>query len=68
MGGAASNLWNVWSALSQFYPPKPQFTVDKIPDLSGRIIVVTGEHLYSVSKLLSLMFCLFRRWILGPGL
>ncbi|TFK83924.1 NAD(P)-binding protein [Polyporus arcularius HHB13444] len=44
MGGAVSNLWNVWSALSQFYPPKPQFTVDQIPDLSGRIIIVTGGY------------------------
>ncbi|RPD56672.1 NAD(P)-binding protein [Lentinus tigrinus ALCF2SS1-7] len=44
MGTVASNLWNLWQALSQFYPPKSTFTVEQIPDLSGRVVIVTGGY------------------------
>ncbi|KAI0687015.1 NAD(P)-binding protein [Earliella scabrosa] len=44
MGGAVSNLKNVWPAILQLYPPKSQFSVDQIPDLSGRVILVTGGN------------------------
>jgi hypothetical protein len=29
---------------SQSFPPKPHFTVDDIPDLSGKVIIVTGAN------------------------
>ncbi|KZV61496.1 NAD(P)-binding protein [Peniophora sp. CONT] len=32
------------SLLSQSYPPKPKWTVDDIPDLSGKVIIVTGGN------------------------
>lgn len=31
-------------ALRENYPPKPTFRSDQIPDLTGRVIIVTGEH------------------------
>lgn len=30
------------SVLSQMFPPKPVFSVEQIPDLTGQVIVVTG--------------------------
>ncbi|KAH9925604.1 NAD(P)-binding protein [Epithele typhae] len=33
-----------WSALKQFYPPKSEFSVDQIPDLTGKVVVVTGGY------------------------
>ncbi|KAJ8079116.1 short-chain alcohol dehydrogenase [Marasmius tenuissimus] len=30
--------------LSQSFPPKPTFSVDQIPDLSGRVVMVTGGN------------------------
>jgi retinol dehydrogenase-12 len=32
------------SRISQLFPPKPKFTVDDIPDLSGKVIIVTGAN------------------------
>ncbi len=29
-------------ALVQIYPPKSKFSVDQIPDLTGRVVIVTG--------------------------
>jgi hypothetical protein len=29
---------------SQSFPPKSKFTVDDIPDLSGKVIIVTGAN------------------------
>ena len=31
-------------ALGQNYPPKPKFHTDQIPDLTGRVMIVTGMH------------------------
>ena len=31
-------------ALKQCLPPKTNYTVDKIPDLSGCIVIVTGAN------------------------
>ena len=42
MGGILATLWNVWQGLSQACPPKSTFSVDQIPDLSGRVMLVTG--------------------------
>lgn len=34
----------IHSQLTQILPPKPTFTPDNIPDLSGRIMIVTGAN------------------------
>ena len=31
-----------WPVLAQLWPPAPNFNVDQIPDLAGRIAIVTG--------------------------
>lgn len=30
--------------LTQSFPPKPKFKVDHIPDLSGKVAIVTGAN------------------------
>ncbi|KAF9559167.1 NAD(P)-binding protein [Agrocybe pediades] len=32
------------STLDEAFPPKPQFSVDDIPDLSGKVVIVTGAN------------------------
>ncbi|KAN0080032.1 hypothetical protein V8E55_009598 [Tylopilus felleus] len=32
------------SFLRQFYPPAPHFTVDSVPDLTGKVALVTGAN------------------------
>ncbi len=34
----------VQSFISQTWPPKPKFSVDDIPDLSGKVVIVTGGN------------------------
>ncbi|KAF9013216.1 NAD(P)-binding protein [Cyathus striatus] len=34
----------MYSLLSQAFPPKPTFTVDSIPDLTGKVVIVTGAN------------------------
>nr|VWO99675.1 Alpha-crystallin (Acr) (14 kDa antigen) (16 kDa antigen) (HSP 16.3) (Nox16) [Ganoderma boninense] len=34
----------VWPALQQSFPPKSKFSVDDIPDLGGRVVIVTGGN------------------------
>ncbi|RDX48783.1 NAD(P)-binding protein [Lentinus brumalis] len=31
-------------ALAQFFPPEPKFKVEQIPDLTGRVVIVTGGN------------------------
>ncbi|PIL34990.1 hypothetical protein GSI_02777 [Ganoderma sinense ZZ0214-1] len=33
-----------WPVFVQSFPPKPEFTADKIPDQSGRVVLVTGGN------------------------
>ncbi|KAN0080036.1 hypothetical protein V8E55_009602 [Tylopilus felleus] len=33
-----------YSFLCEFFPPAPQFTVDSVPDLSGKVVLVTGAN------------------------
>ncbi|KZT54668.1 NAD(P)-binding protein [Calocera cornea HHB12733] len=35
---------NIGQTLSEIFPPKPVWTVDKIPDLSGKVAIVTGGN------------------------
>ena len=30
-------------AMMQMFPPKPKFSVEEIPDLTGRVVIVTGQ-------------------------
>ena len=36
-------LWGVF-APHKMFPPKPAFATDQIPDLTGRVAIVTGEY------------------------
>lgn len=36
--------WHVCDQLSQLYPPKPTFTETDLPDLAGKVYVVTGAN------------------------
>ena len=42
MGGLVSKDKGIWPTIVQQFPPKPKFSIDQIPDLSGRIVIVTG--------------------------
>ncbi|KAI0369416.1 NAD(P)-binding protein [Pilatotrama ljubarskyi] len=44
MGAFLSALQRHAIVASQAYPPKSQFTVDQIPDLTGRVVIVTGDY------------------------
>ncbi|KAI0355004.1 NAD(P)-binding protein [Trametes cingulata] len=44
MGAFFSNLQNTKTALAQGFPPKSKFSVEQIPDLTGRIAIVTGGN------------------------
>lgn len=34
----------VWTATSQLFPGKPKWTADHLPDLSGKVFIVTGGN------------------------
>lgn len=42
------NMGQAWTHLCMIYdqsrPPKPKFSVDDIPDLTGKVIIVTGGN------------------------
>lgn len=42
MGGALSTIRNYKEAGMQSFPPKSRFSVEQIPDLTGRVVIVTG--------------------------
>ena len=42
MGNQLSDFKKKLPALWQVYPPKSKFSVDQIPDLTGRVVIVTG--------------------------
>ncbi|TBU26106.1 NAD(P)-binding protein [Dichomitus squalens] len=45
MGAAYSNFkQTALPVIAQLYPPKPKFSVDQIPDLTGRVTIVTGGN------------------------
>ncbi|TBU43685.1 NAD(P)-binding protein [Dichomitus squalens] len=45
MGAAYSNFkQTALPVITQLYPPKPKFSVDLIPDLTGRVTIVTGGN------------------------
>ncbi|KAK0221079.1 NAD(P)-binding protein [Armillaria nabsnona] len=37
-------MGNAWSLISQMFPPKPKWSVNDIPDLTGKVVIVTGGN------------------------
>ncbi|KAI1793118.1 NAD(P)-binding protein [Ganoderma leucocontextum] len=44
MGALIPFLGNLYTLVLQAFPPKPAFSVDQIPDLTGRVVIVTGGN------------------------
>ena len=44
MGNQLSEFRKKLPALAQVFPPKSTFSVDQIPDLTGRVVIVTGVY------------------------
>lgn len=44
MGSSNSTLRYVGRMLAQTFPSKPTFSVDQVPDLTGRVALVTGGN------------------------
>lgn len=42
MGSLLSKDEGYWPIIKGFFPPKSNFSVDQIPDLSGKVMIVTG--------------------------
>jgi retinol dehydrogenase-12 len=38
------------SIISQTFPPQSKFSVDDIPDLTGKVIIVTGANTGALQK------------------
>ena len=49
MGSLVSKNSGNWPVLVQMFPPKPKFSVDQIPDLTGKVTIVTGAYLVQLS-------------------
>ena len=43
MGALLSFISNLCAVVAQAFPPKPTFSVDQIPDLTGQVVIVTGQ-------------------------
>ena len=50
MGGMTSKNSGFWPVLVQMFPPKSKFSVDQMPDLTGRVTIVTGAYLLNLSS------------------
>lgn len=37
-------MGTAWSMLRETFPPEPTYSVDDIPDLTGKVILVTGGN------------------------
>ncbi|TBU29847.1 NAD(P)-binding protein [Dichomitus squalens] len=44
MGALISYIGNLCALVGQAFPPKPTFSVDQIPDLTGQVVIVTGGN------------------------
>lgn len=51
MGGSHSTLKFVPTMLAQSWPPKSKFAIEQIPDLTGRVIIVTGTFSHGIRTL-----------------
>ncbi|KAI0040865.1 NAD(P)-binding protein [Auriscalpium vulgare] len=43
-------MGNWWSVLAQAFPPKPTWGIDNIPDLTGKVLIVTGAGNAGIGK------------------
>lgn len=50
MGGFFSQMKYVGQGLGQAFPPKSKFSTDQIPDLSGKVVIVTGEKFPDICR------------------
>jgi retinol dehydrogenase-12 len=37
-------MGHLWSTISEIFPPPMQFNVSDIPDMSGKVVLVTGAN------------------------
>ena len=44
MGAVASTWAEVANICTEYIPPRSQYSVDNIPDLTGKVIIVTGAN------------------------
>ena len=44
MSALSTTIWVLRAVFDQGYPPKSQFSVDDIPDLTGKVMIVTGAN------------------------
>lgn len=44
MGSSLSVLQYIPAVYRQSFPPKPQFTTEQMPDLTGQVMIVTGGN------------------------
>ncbi len=51
-------IWDfIMSMLTESFPPKPKWTIDDIPDLSGKVIIVTGIQYFNVFSSIANQIC-----------
>jgi hypothetical protein len=51
----------ILSQIIQLFPPQPKFGVENVPDLSGKIMIVTGANTgvgYEIAKVRTLFYML----------
>jgi hypothetical protein len=41
----------LWQSFTEWFPPATRFNVDQIPDLSGKVMIVTGGYSGGISEL-----------------
>ena len=63
--GASFSSNGFGAVFAQFFPPKSKFSVDQIPDLTGRVAIVTGRlgelfHMYVEG--VDDLFCRWEHW------
>ncbi|KZT64537.1 NAD(P)-binding protein [Daedalea quercina L-15889] len=42
--GLYNDLWGLWRGAADMFAPKPKFSGEHIPDLSGQVMIVTGGN------------------------
>ena len=48
---------------TQSFPPKATFSAEQVPDLTGRVCIVTGKLLRSLDSSSSELTVIIHRWI-----
>jgi hypothetical protein len=51
----------ILSQIIQLFPPQPKFGVENVPDLSGKVMIVTGANTgvgYEIAKVRTLFYML----------